>query len=270
MQKRSIRNLALYYDDGEEAATQLVGNACKHSLDLIRDLWRLEPPEECRVYIMTSWPRFLFHAAPWPWRIYLALTLPLRFARIQKVWAMAGGWALRYGRRHAIGIKPPRLLREIDAAFREQVFVRREVEEAVEHNTCHELVHACSDHLRLPTWLHEGLAMVTVDRLAGRPTVKSETLQTLAGESAGTQARARFGHPSSAPANLVRLAVRGYWITRYLAEAQPALLREQIAQRQPREVLEATLAARLELEPKEFWRRIDGIVRTYFEATLTP
>ena len=269
MESKQIAGLVLYFEAEESTAADLIGSACERSLDLIRDLWGLEPPQECRVYVMTSWSRFLFHAAPWPWRVYLALTLPLRFARIQKVWAMAGGWALRYGRRHAIGIKPPRLLREIEATLRERVFVRREVEEAVEHNTCHELAHVCSDHLRLPTWLHEGLAMVTVDHLAGRPTVKSETLQTLAGESAGTQAQARFGHPSSAPDNLVRLAVRGYWITRYLAETQPALLREQIAQQQPREVLEAALAARLELEPEEFWRRIDGIERSYFEAALT-
>jgi hypothetical protein len=270
MESKQIAGLAIYFEAGEAAAADLLGSASAQSLDLIRDLWGLEPPEECRVYVMTSWPRFLFHAAPLHWRVYLALTLPLRFARIQKMWAMAGGWALRYGRRHAIGIKPPRLLRKVDAGLRERVFVRREVDDWVRHNTCHELVHACSDDLHLPTWLHEGLAMVTVDRFAGQATVQSETLQTLAGESAGTRAQARYGHPSSAPDALVRLAVRGYWITRYLAETQPALLREQSAQRQPHEALEAALAAGLGLEPKEFWSQIDGLVLSYFEAASTP
>jgi hypothetical protein len=261
LQTRSIRYLALYYDAGEEAAAQLIGDACERSLDLIRDLWGLAAPAECRVYVMTSWPRFLFHAAPWPWRIYLALTLPLRYARIQKVWRMAGGWALRYGRRHAIGIKPPRLLREIDAALRERVFVRREVEEAVEHNTCHELVHACSDHLRLPTWLHEGLAMVTVDRFAGAPTVKAETLQALASAPSDPWASDLEG--------LVYLAVRGYWVTRYLAEVRPALLKQQLAQRQPPGALEDALADGLGLEPEAFRRQIDSTVLSYFEDALT-
>jgi len=269
METRSIRNLALYFDAEEEAAAELIGSACEESLDLIRDLWGLEAPAECRVYVMTSWPRFLFHSAPWPWRIYLAVTLPLRFAPIQEVWDMAGGWAQRYGQRRAIGIKPPRLLREVDSGLRERVFVRREVDEWVQHNTCHELVHACSDHLRLPTWLHEGLAMVTVDRLAGKPTVKAETLQTLAGRSRGTRLQEGHGGFSSEPHSLLYLAVRGYWITRYLAETQPVLLRGQLARRQSHEALEGALAAGMEMDLKGLWSQIDSTVASHFEDAST-
>lgn len=178
LETRLIGTITLWFDAGEEAAADLVGRACERGLDLLRDLWGLAAPDECRVYVMTSWSRVLFHPAPWPWRAYLAITLPLRYARIRKVWAMAGGWALRYGQRRVIGIKPPHLLRQVDADLREGVFVQREVDEAVEHNTSHELTHACSDHPRLPTWLHEGLAIVNVDHFAGRPTVKAETLGT--------------------------------------------------------------------------------------------
>jgi len=156
MEHRQIRNLALYFDREEVAAANLIENACEQSLDLIRDLWGLEAPAECRVYVMTSWSRFLFHSASWPLRIYLVATLPLRYRRIQQMWAMAGGWALRYGQRRAIGIKPPRLLAGVDAGLRERVFVQREMDEWVRHNTCHELVHACSDHLKLDTLAARG------------------------------------------------------------------------------------------------------------------
>jgi hypothetical protein len=264
METRTIGGLALYFDAEEGAAAELIGSACERSLDLVRDLWGLEAPEDCRVYVMTSWPRTLFHAAPWPWRIYLAMTLPLRYPRIQKVWGMAGGWAQRYGQRRVIGIKPPRLLEEVDAGLRERVFVRRKVDEWVQHNTCHELVHACSDHLGLPAWLHEGLAMLTVDRFAGRPTVKAETLAALAsgpGE-AGSQEKARA---LSADAEaLVYLAVRGYWITRYLAEREPELLRAQLAG-QPHEALEEALAAGLDMTGEEFRGQVDGLVASHFE-----
>jgi hypothetical protein len=263
METRTIRNLALYFDAGEEAAAELIGSACERSLDLIRDLWGLEPPEECRVYVMTSWPRFLFHSAPWPWRMYLATTLPLRYPRIQRVWDMAGGWAQRYGQRRTIGIKPPRLLREVDAGLRERIFIQREVDEWVQHNTCHELVHACSDHLRLPAWLHEGLAMVTVDRFAGKPTVKRETLAALASRPAGTRPQAGAGALSADPDSLVYLAVRGYWITRYLNEAQPALLKGLLARPQSYEALEGALAAGLGMSGEEFRDQIDGIVASH-------
>jgi hypothetical protein len=265
LETRSIDNVTLYCEPGDEAAADLVENACARSLDLIRDLWRLEAPDECCVYVMTSWRRFLFDSAPWPWRLYLALTLPLRRARIQKVWDMAGGWALRYGQRHVIGIKPPRLLDKIDPSIRARVFVPREVDEAVQHNVCHELVHACSDRLRLPTWLHEGLAMVTVDRLARKPTVKAETLDTMSAGSKESRPR-QGGYGQAGLDSLLYLAVRGYWITRYLAEAHPALLARQLAQRQSHAELEDAVAAGLGMSREEFWRRIDGIVVSHFEG----
>jgi hypothetical protein len=264
MKTRSIRGLTLYFDAPEEEAAGLIGNACERSIDLLRELWGLEVPGECRVYIMTSWLRFLFHSAPWPWRIYLAATLPLRYGRIQRLWNVAGGWAQRYGKRQTIGLKPPRLLRGIDAGLRERIFVHREVDEWVQHNTCHELVHACTGHLRLPTWLHEGLAMVTVDRLAGKPTVKADTLEALTRQSPSARPQEGYGGMAVDPDRLLYLAARGYWITRYLADTQTGLLRGLLEQRQSHEVLEGTLAAELGMNREEFRDRIDGIVVAYF------
>jgi hypothetical protein len=270
LETRAIRTLTLYFDAEEGAAADIIGSACERSLDLIRDLWGLEVPAGCRVYVMTSWLRFLFHAAPWPWRIYLAATLPLRYGHIHRMWAMAGGWALRYGQRRAIGIKPPRLLQEVGAGLRERVFVRREVDERVQHNTCHELVHVCSDCLHLPTWLHEGLAMVTVDCFAGRPTVKAETLETLEGRLRGTGQREGHGGFSPDPDSLLHMAVRGYWIARYLSETQPLLLRQQLAGRKSHAALEGALASGMGMDLEEFWSQIDMMVISHFSGSSLP
>lgn len=264
METKSIRGLTLYFDAEEGEAAELIGDACERSVELIGELWGLETPAECRVYVMTSWPRFLFHSAPWPWRVFLAATLPLQYGRIQKVWSIAGGWAQRYGQRRTVGLKPPRLLREVGAGLRERIFVHREVDECVQHNTCHELVHAFSDHLRLPTWLHEGLAMVTVDRFAGKPTVKADTLKALTRQPSSTRPQEGYGGMAVDPDRLLYLAVRGYWITRYLAEVRSALLRGLLEQRQSREELEGTLAAELGMSREGFWDRIDGIVLAHF------
>ena len=263
MKAKSIRNLSLYFEEGEEAAAELIASASERSLDIIQDLWELEAPALCRVYILTSWRSFLFHSAPWPWRVYLAATLPLRSARLQKVWDMAGGWTQPYGRQWVIGIKPPRLLQKVDTGLRGRVFIRREVGEWVQHNTCHELVHACSGHLRLPAWLQEGLAMVTVDRFAGRQTVKPETLEALIKQTHKTEPqRANFPDPDI----LLYLAVRGYWITRFLADLKPGLLREQLVRRQPHAALEAALAAGLDMDPGDFWTQIDKLVAAHYKG----
>jgi len=257
METRSIKGLTLFFDAREQEAAELVGDACEQSIRLIYRLWGLEAPTDCRVYVMTSWPSFLFHSTPWPWRAWLGVTLPLRYARLQKLWGMAGGWTQCYGKRRTVGVKPPRLLQAVDNRFREQIFIRRKVEEWVQHNTCHELVHAFTDHLKLPTWLHEGLAMVTVDQLAGRPTVKAETLEALARPAAGSRQRERGSLDREA---LIYLAVRGYWITRYLADAQPDLLKKHLEHRLPHDVLESSLAAEMGVA----WSTIDAMVVSKF------
>jgi len=175
---------------------------------------------------------------------------------------MAGGWTQCYGERRTVGVKPPRLLQAVDSRFRERIFVPRKVEEWVEHNTCHELVHAFTGHLRLPIWLHEGLAMVTVDRLAGRPTVKAETLEALARPATGSRPEEGYGRMALDQEGLIYLAVRGYWVTRYLVDTQPALLRKHLERRLPHDVLESALAAELGVD----WSGIDDVVVSCFEA----
>lgn len=266
MESRSMGDLTLYYPAEERDAAEVIGRACEQSVALVHVLWGLEAPAACRVYVMTSWLPFLFHSAPWPWRIYLALTLPLRYARLQKLWLVAGGWAQRYGKRQVVGIKPARLLQAAGAGLRARIFLPREADEWVAHNTCHELVHACSEGLKLPTWLHEGLAMVTVDHLAGRATVRDDTLAVLASQSQETRPEEDYGRVPAGADGLVYLAVRGYWLTRYLADRHPALLRKLLAGRQPHEALERRLAAGLGLSPETLWRQIDGMVVSHYQA----
>ena len=150
------------------------------SLRVINDSWGLEAPQDCRIYVMTSWMRFVFQSAPFPWRVVLALSLPLWPGRFRRTWEFSAAWTLRYGRRVVIGIKPPRLLelsnKRVGAYMYEP---ETDVQAKMRQLTCHELIHACSATLRLPAWLNEGLAFVTVDRCLGKRTIRLDTLDML-------------------------------------------------------------------------------------------
>ena len=65
---------------------------------------------------------------------------------------------------------------------------------------------------------------------------------------------------------MVYLAVRGYWITRTLAEGYPALLREQLVHRQSHEALEGALAAGVGLDLTNFQTQIEDLVLSHFEG----
>jgi hypothetical protein len=271
METRSLQGLTLYYETEEQEAADLIGRACAKSVPLIEAYWGLDRPEDLRVYVMTSWLGPILHSAPWSWRILLAVTLPLWAFRARSLWRIAGGWEQTFGRRRTVGVKPPWLLQKADGSLGDRIFVLgRDLEQRVEHNTCHELAHAFVAHLKLPAWLKEGQAMVTVDRYAGEPTVQAGTLETLARSSAEPGAGSGRQLQAREQEALVYQCVRGYWITRMLDEAQPDLLRRLLAERTTPQALERRLAAGLGLGHGGFWERIDPVVVAHFQQTGSP
>jgi hypothetical protein len=225
----------------------------------------LDTPEDCRVYIMTSWLDFMFRAATWPWKIYLALSLPLWTTRVRKTWPLAGGWAQKFGKRQVIGVKPPRLLKSANREMGDQIFVRwDDLEKEVQSITCHELTHAFTAHLKLPSWLNEGLAMNLVDRYFQEPTVRPETLELLATNSEGGAFKGRKMPGVDDRDSLLYLYARGYWITRYIEETDPGLLKTLLGQPLRKGELVQKLANAYGMGVDEFWGEIDRRLVSYF------
>ena len=258
-----VAGVQLYYRPEEAQTADIIAGACVRSLEIIRERWRLNAPAECRIYVMTSWRGFLLHAAPWPWRIAMTITLPIWGPRAQALWTVAGGFHQAFGRRHAIGVKPPRLLADADRTIGQRIFVRpepRDLEREVRQVTCHELTHACTAHLKPPMWLNEGLAMITVDHFNGAPTVRLDSLEILArGQTGGDSARYQDVDADNHEALLYH-AVRGYWLTRLLDERHPATLRRLLAEPHNRRVVSKLLAEAVGCETQRVWQEIDGIV----------
>ncbi|MGD9144758.1 MAG: hypothetical protein PVI80_04285 [Anaerolineae bacterium] len=266
MEANPVQGLTLFYDAEEGEAAELIGEACAQTVQLLKEYWGLEIPEDLRVYVMTSWFHFLFHSPPWPWRILVALALPFLYLRIRRMWPYVGGWEQRFGRRRAVGVKPPWLLAEADRSIGARIFVPEEnIEEKVALTTCHELSHAFVAHLQLPNWLKEGQAMVTVDQFAGKLTVRAETLEALERYSARARAASDRRISVQDPDAAVYLYTRGYWITRFLDEAQPELLRDLLEQRMPHQVLENRIADTLGMSREEFWKSIDQTLVAHFK-----
>ena len=265
METMSVDCLTLYFDADEREAAELVRRACEKSIRLIRQCWGLDTPKDLRVYVLTSaWLRSTFHSAPWGWRILMGLTLPFWYFRARRLWQVAGGWQQQYGRRRAIGVKTPRLLSRGDSRLGDRIFIREgDVDNKVQHITCHELVHAYTAHLKLPVWLHEGLAMLTVDRFFERPTIKSETIEALHRSPGNTNGARKLDLKD--PDAVVYLYVRGYWLTRYIEETRPELLKSLFARRYSHNELENQIVSAYGMERQRFWGEIDGTVAAHFK-----
>jgi hypothetical protein len=246
-------------EDGPTAS--VVAEACDEALRLVKASWGLDPPAACRLYVMTSWRDFVFRSAPWPWKVALALYYPLWSGRVRRMWPISAGWTQHYGRRTAIGIKPPRLLDVSDKSVGVHMFVEEKDPIAkIRHLACHELTHAASAHLRLPAWLNEGLAAVSVDRFMGKPTIRDDTL--------GLIQRSRPKGPPPTYRQLSRFrgealayhAVRGYWIVRWLEEISPGFLRRLLSVRRTANEIERSVAEALHVAHGRLWTEIDGVM----------
>lgn len=264
MRARSACGVTVFFDAADPASAELVLGACEKSIPLIRACWNLDPPEDVRVYVLTSsWLRATFHSAPWSWRLLMGVTLPLWAFRVAKLWQVAGGWQQQFGRRRVVAVKPPWLLAQGSGQPGDRIFVREDDPcVKVQRITCHELVHAITAHLGLPPWLHEGLALCTVDRFAGKPTIRRETLEVLSRAAAGPR-RARRWNPQDLEA-ITDLYVRGYWRTRYLEETRPGLLPRLLDRRRSHNDLEREIASAYGRECRAFWGEVDEEAAAHF------
>lgn len=268
-QFRTVGGVRVADDPNETDTSAVIGAACAQALQVIEASWGLAAPADCRVVVMTTWWGFIFESAPWPWRLLLLDTLPLWAFRARRTWPISAAWTLRYGRRVAIGIKPPRLWEQSDPNIGLGIFVEEtDTATQVRHLVCHELTHACSAHLQLPAWLNEGLAAVTVDRFLGRQTIRSDS-----------RALVRDYQPKARPPGYRELSrlpgpamafhvVRGYWLVRYLEDVRPGFLRQCLAAPQPAHQLEAEVARVVGVEPESFWVKIDDLIVTHGAPAL--
>ena len=261
MQSRIINGITVIFDPGDQDTAELICETTDTALQLIQESWGLGKPEDCRIFVMTSWWGFFFQSAPWLWRIFLFITLPVWCFRARRTWPYSAAWTQRYGRQVAIGIKPPRLLDISDKSIGLQMFVEeKDPKIKVRHLTCHELTHACSAHLKLPAWLNEGLASVTVDRYLQKQTIRTDTLELV--QSFTPKGRpATYRELSQLSGKAIAYhAVRGYWLVRYLEERCSGLLKRLFSSPQAARTVEQDIARELGVDPGGFWGKIDDML----------
>ena len=63
---------------------------------------------------------------------------------------------------------------------------------------------------------------------------------------------------------IILLYVRGYWMTRYLVENHPELIRELLSGGHTADDFEARIAAALEIPVNKFWQQVDPLLVDHF------
>jgi hypothetical protein len=64
LKTKNTGNIIVSYQPDEKVTAHLIGGSCEQSVRLSQNKWGLGPPQDCRIYVMTSWLGFVFQAAP--------------------------------------------------------------------------------------------------------------------------------------------------------------------------------------------------------------
>lgn len=262
----TIRGINVVFDDSERDTAKLISDTATQTLQLVEESWGVKRLENCQIYIMTSWWGFIFQSAPWLWRILLAGTFPIWCFRAKRIWPYSAGWTQSYGRRIAIGIKPPYLLETSNKSIGKYMFEEeKDPKSKISHLTCHELTHACSAYLKLPAWLNEGLAEVTVDRFMGKRTIRLDTLKLIRnylpkGKPPTYRQISRMGGQTFA-----YHVVRGYWFVQYLEERHTGFLKRLFSFWHGASTLDTVISQEMGIEPESLWIQIDDILISHFD-----
>lgn len=265
MKSTQVCGISIYFDPEEREAADKLIIGCEQSIENIRSSWGLPVPGDCRVYLLTSWPRCVYLGAPLGSQVLLTLTMPFWYRDFKARWMYAGGWSQRYGQRQVVGIKAPRLIAGVVDAYGEKIFIREDdLYLKMLSVLCHELTHAFSAHLSLPAWLIEGLAMVTVDRCLGKITVRPDSLDLLGEPIQPHTPKDRINMQAQSREEIILLYIRGYWLTRFLADTQAELLNKALTTSMSASSLEETTAAALGIPPDLFWQKVEPLLVNHY------
>lgn len=210
-------------EHAEVAAT--MAEAVEKTVSVVARYWNLSIPKGCEVHVLTNFEVFVNQTVPKRLRWLVSLTKPLWRRRAERAFMLSGGWMIPWRGCPSVGVKPPELLAQSKLKLGERLFVRvPNLWEKIQHLTCHELVHACTAHLRLPFWLNEGIAMRAVDHMVGYPTVLKETRSIIQFDESFLSSRSYRRLKPSDYDILIQLYATGYWVTRQLEEKNPSIL----------------------------------------------
>lgn len=252
--------LELIVHPDELESAEIVRKALMQGGEMLKQTWNLQLRRRAQVWVV---PDLNALAASNPWYARPAWWCMRRFTprRLDGVWRWVSGWTLTYWDRTVIAIKP---LAGLEQTMRSSgtPLLADTVAQRLASCAVHELTHACTPHLLATPWLNEGVALLSVDRFATRPSFTLTSLSTLQ-SFRPPKAYRQLGRFNQA--EVVAFYRLSYWLSRYVQEAHPSMFRAWLVR--PKR-LEAELADLFQVERHSLWHSVPERLQTYFGGTL--
>jgi len=272
MEQTNFKNGILYFSLRNKKLANTLKNYLDEIVRFIEETWKINSPENLNVYIVDSMLKFVFHSSSLLKKLLLIIFFPLWYYKAKKLWPFSAAWTLRAKKNPIIDIKSPDELKNSDPSIGKDIYTN----DAYGNNykskwiglACHELVHAFTSSQFLSLWLNEGIAQLTVEKFLNKETISTDTIVSLK-NNAGKAKNINYRNIHRMEKSLITYSlVRGYWITRYLDEKYPKLLKEIVSNKIMGKKIKKLLVQKTEIDPDGNCMETDLLISNYFNKKM--
>ena len=205
----------ILHTDGGDFSAETINQA----YGFLQQMLGLSLRRDCHIFVTDDWRETL----PYLLRTKLLVTLWYPSRRSYNAgWQTAAGWAMSDWRRSAICMK--KTIDRSKASAGKRIFLPKSYAGTLDGIFVHEATHILTQHLGLPLWVNEGIAMLAVELYRGEQTVRPDSLTLLQKNPSGLLTNSYRGFVRNSAEIVATKYAAGYWLTRFLHEQHPDLL----------------------------------------------
>jgi len=223
------KNIIVHYETAYKSVAVEVLQSFEKAEPILIKKWGPRNSDFIVVYICNSPIDFVFSIATGILRLLWKITYPLWARKLELFYNRAGGVTMHIKSKSYIWLRPPDAYDYVEKTIGKLLFGKIEDRsEKLQFVFVHELTHAHIGNRKLPTWINEGIAMITVDEYFSKCTVLESTLTTLFKDHRNYNLVTYRKMANSRPIDIAFTYTYGYWATRYIEEVYPNILMEAL------------------------------------------
>ena len=266
----AVKGLEIFCEKSDEDSIGIVENAYVCTAEVMEECWGLDYKDIVPFYISRQCPEIkgVFDGVRWCNCVKLfyqfLFVTPFRIIFFLRMLIQSSAMVLQSrDNRPLVWVKPWDEIESgqvlFTASFFNGDFSKRE--RNIEYITCHEIAHVFFDHLKLPRWLNEGLAMIMVDRYYKIDVVKEQSIGLLRVLYERSASKIRKNEARNYFSNF---HIPWYWVTRFIVEEYPELIEDFMKNKQSSIEIEKKIADILGIKRKIFWKEISQLVHWHY------
>jgi hypothetical protein len=278
METKCLGDATIYFRHTERQTAALIEEVYARSVPLLHSMFGLRPAKELRFVVLATHWGFVRHCIPRRQKALVLVYLPFTLGQIKRIFAAGCSWTAEHKDHVLVGVKAIQSLGSLpellQTSWADPTSPALSGEEWLRAWVRGQIIGACCQPYRLPDWLHAGIAGLIRDHVSEPPSKPAGLARLL--ERFGTldmevaplcNPEQANSLPQEARDKLAAPDFLAYWVTRFIEESRPGLIRSLFQSGCRGKAFEREIAAALGIDPTRFAADVVKLAAAHFRQT---